>query len=736
MAPTVSPGTRDDDAQRTAGDRPWARPEYWVPALYAAVAAAWIALSDLLLAMIARSSEQIAAASIVKGIGFVAVTAGLLHGALRRALAREREASERLSSSEALLRAITDAIPDPVFLKDRESRWLFANPATLAVLGKGQDAVLGKTDAEIYADPAIGSALMENDRRIMEAGATASVEETIETPSGRRLYLSSKAPYRDREGRVVGIIGNARDITERQKAEEALRGQLALKEQLARIAESVPGLICSFRMRPDGSACMPFTTPALDDIYGLAPDAVARDVGPWAANVHVDDLERVMAGVTEAGKTFARWHDEYRYHHPTKGLRWIEGWFVPVREPDGSILWYGYVTDVTDRRRLQEQFQSAQRLESVGRLAGGIAHDFNNLLTVILGCTSALERDVAMGARAGVEEIHELRTAAERAADLTRQLLAFARRQVIAPVALDLNEVVRGSERLLRRLLGEDIELLVRPQAGLWRVKADAGQLEQVILNLAVNARDAMPDGGTLVIETSNAAATDLPPTQRSASDPGPVVCLVVRDTGTGMPPAVREHLFEPFFTTKEVGTGTGLGLATVHGIVNQLGGRIHVESGTGLGTTFTLLFPQTLEAPARVRDPAPRRIAGGRASGTVLVVEDDPMVRGVTVRSLRAEGYRVLVAANGGEALALQAEELATLDLLVTDMVMPGLDGRQVAEAMRRRRPGLRVLFVSGYSADVVAERGLLEPGIGLLEKPFTPEALAARVRAILDGR
>ena len=709
----------------------WSRPENWIVALYAVVAAAWIAFSDLALSAIATTPEQIATASMLKGFGFVAVTAGLLHGTLRRVLASERDARKRSASSEGLLTALADAIPVPVFLKDRDSRWIFSNRATLRVLGKRLDEVIGKTDAEIYSDPAIGAALMENDRRIMESGAPASVEEAIETPGGRRVFLSSKAPYRDPDGQVIGVIGNAQDITERRDAEEALRGQLALREQFTRIAESVPGLICSFRLRPDGSATMPFATAALDDVYGLPAEVLARDVAPWRANVHPEDLPRVMASVTESARTLGRWHAEFRYHHPVKGLRWIEGWSVPLREPDGCILWHGYVTDVTEHRRLQEQVQSAHRLESIGRLAGGIAHDFNNLLTAILGSASVLERRAS--GRDERDEVQEIRAAALRATELTRQLLAFARRQVIAPVPLDLNGVLHSSERLLRRLLGEDIDLVVRPQDGLWRVKADAGQLEQVVINLAVNARDAMPSGGRLVLETRNDAGAGVPASLRAAL-PGPVVCLAVSDTGTGMTPEVRDHLFEPFFTTKAAGAGTGLGLATAHGIVSQLGGRIHVESALGQGTTFTVWFPQTLEAEAPAAPPPPRRAATVRGTETILVVEDDPMVRDVTVRALRHEGYRVLVASSGGEALALRDEALSGAQLLVTDMVMPGISGRQVAEELCRRHPGLRVLFVSGYSPDVVAERGLLAPGCELLEKPFSPDVLAARVRAILD--
>jgi PAS domain S-box-containing protein len=584
------------------------RPELWVPALYAAVAGLWIATSDAIVAAVVRDAAEHAAWSTLKGFGFVAVTAALLHGGLRKTLARDRRAHRRVEDSEALLRAVTDAIPDPVFLKDRESRWIFANPAVLAALGKPPEEVIGCTDRELYADAAVAEALLEADRRVMRTGVAEVLEERIQTPAGIRLYLSTKAPYRDADGTVVGIIGNARDITERKRVEAALQEQVSLKEQV----------------------------------------------------------------------------------------------------------------------------RQAQKLESVGRLAGGVAHDFNNLLTVVLGCVQALRDDASRGAPASAEIVDELRAAGERARDLTRQLLAFARRQVIMPVPLDLNAVVRGSEKLLRRVLGEDVELGVDLAPGLWTMRGDAGQLEQVLLNLAVNARDAMPRGGRLSIRTRNVpGATGAAPGGR-----GERVALVVEDSGAGMTPDVKAHLFEPFFTTKAPGEGTGLGLATVYGIVAQADGDVQVESEPGRGARFELRFPRASEPPAAIAAPAPPPEAARGGGERVLVVEDDAQVRDITVRALRSGGYATVVAENGREALALATEELARVDLVVTDVVMPGLDGRSLADALRRRRPELRVLYVSGYTEDAVVARGVLGTGLGFLPKPFTPAALLARVRAVLDAR
>ncbi len=385
--------------------------------------------------------------------------------------------------------------------------------------------------------------------------------------------------------------------------------------------------------------------------------------------------------------------------------------------------------DVTEQRRMEEQFRQSQKLESIGRLAGGVAHDFNNLLTVILSCSAGLREAQAEGRPIDPEDVEQIQEAAERARDFTTQLLAFARKQVISPVPLDLNTVVRSSERLLRRVIGEDVRLEVHAQDGLWLTLCDPGQMEQLLLNLAANARDAMPRGGTLTIETRNAEMTS----SATGGGAGQWVVLGVRDTGAGMSAEVQERLFEPFFTTKEMGKGTGLGLATVHGIVTQNGGRVLVESEPGRGTTFEIRFPRTqaVAAPTSAA-PAPGR---RRGSETVLVVEDDARVRAVTVRALRAAGHRVLVASDGPEALAVVEQSDAPVHVVVTDVVMPGMSGRAVVDALRRRQPGLRALFVSGYPQEVIARRGVLEGGIAFLPKPFTPAVLQARVREVLDA-
>jgi PAS domain S-box-containing protein len=392
----------------------------------------------------------------------------------------------------------------------------------------------------------------------------------------------------------------------------------------------------------------------------------------------------------------------------------------------------GIARDITERRHLEEQLRQSQKMEAVGRLAGGIAHDFNNLLTAILGQCDLLQRSLQPDNPA-YRKVQEIRKAGERAAALTRQLLAFSRKQMLQPKVLDLNVVVTDVDNLLRRLIGEHIELVMRLAPDLGRVKADPGQIEQVLMNLAVNARDAMPQGGTLTIETSNVLIDEGSQDGRAAVPAGHYVCLAVSDTGTGIPPAIQERIFEPFFTTKEVGQGTGLGLSTVFGIVKQSEGDITVESEVGRGTTFRIYLPQVDEA---VQDTGAALDQAGAPSGveTVLLVEDDEVVRALTREILEMHGYRVLEARDVDEAVRLCEERQGTIDLLLTDMVMPRMSGRELAGRIRTLCPQTKVLFMSGYTSDAAVNQGALDDYTAFIQKPFTPDALACKIREVLD--
>jgi signal transduction histidine kinase/ActR/RegA family two-component response regulator len=383
------------------------------------------------------------------------------------------------------------------------------------------------------------------------------------------------------------------------------------------------------------------------------------------------------------------------------------------------------------RAALQAELAESRRLEGIGRLAGGVAHDFNNLLTVIISLGEESLARVKAGERPEAEDLEEVLAAARRAADLTRQLLAFARRQFVSPVLLDLNAQLRASEKLLRRVIGEDVRIVEHLEEGLWPVRCDPGLFGQLVVNLAANARDAMPGGGTISLSTRNVSLAPGEPVADPAMAPGDYVLLEVSDTGAGMTPEVLEHAFEPFFTTKGPGKGTGLGLATVYGIVRQSGGHVGVRSAPGKGATFQIFFPRQDGACVT---PTPTPSSTGRGDETVLVVEDDAGVRAAVVQALRAGGYRVLPAATAEEALALARGDGGRIDLLLTDVVMPGRGGPEVARLVAAERPGIRVLFMSGYPDDALGNHGVISPGVDLVPKPFSPETLRARVRSVLD--
>jgi len=454
--------------------------------------------------------------------------------------------------------------------------------------------------------------------------------------------------------------------------------------------------------------------------------------------IYPDDRAGVLLRLQEVmAAPRTRVHVAARVVHKNGTWRYLEGVFTNLLDDPSVGAIVNNYRDVTDRRILEEQVILSQKMEAIGRLAGGVAHDFNNILTAIGGYTDLLLADLPAGdhRRHDVEEIHH---AAQRAAGLTHQLLAFSRRQVLQPKVINLNALVPDIEKMLRRLIGEDILFATVLHPRLGNVRADPGQLEQVIVNLAVNARDAMPDGGRLTIETRDVELDEVYATDHPSVKPGRYVMLAVTDTGVGMDEETKARIFEPFFTTKVRGKGTGLGLATVYGIVQQTGGHIWPYSEPGLGTTMRVYLP-------RVDDPAdPIEHTGDAALGavggteTILVVEDEAPVRAVTRQLLQRNGYTVLEAADGPAALALVDGEAGGrhIDLLLTDVIMPGMSGRELADQLIARRPNLRVLFMSGYTDDAVVRHGMLEPGLAYLEKPFRPPMLLKKVRGVLQSK
>jgi two-component system, cell cycle sensor histidine kinase and response regulator CckA len=407
----------------------------------------------------------------------------------------------------------------------------------------------------------------------------------------------------------------------------------------------------------------------------------------------------------------------------------------PIKDETGAVAYVEvFAEDITERRTLERQLRMAQKMEAVGRLSGGIAHDFNNLLGVIIGYSQVLKRGLGPK-HASFEHAQEIEKAGQRAVSLTRQLLAFSRQQVLEPVVLNLNTLVSDMEKMLPRLIGEDIALKLELDASLSQVKADPSQIEQVILNLAVNARDAMPDGGKLLVQTANVNLDTAYTHNHPGSRPGSYVMLRVTDTGTGIDPEIQSQIFEPFFTTKERDKGTGLGLATVYGVVKQSGGYITVDSEKGKGASFSVYLPR-LEQPV-AQPVAPLAVApvNTRGTETILLVEDAEPLRKLAELFLKESGYSILSAAEGQQALQVARQHFGPIALLLTDVVMPGMNGRVLGERLAPSQPGMKVLYMSGYTDSFIAGHGVLEPGTQLLHKPFSQEALTRKVREILDA-
>ena len=507
------------------------------------------------------------------------------------------------------------------------------------------------------------------------------------------------------------------------------RVRLAEREELFRlISENAADMIAVVSV--DGQRL--YNSPSYERALGYTAEELVRTAS--FEQIHPDDRVSVMAAAEETRRTGVGCRLEYRIRHKRGDWRVFESTSSAVRNANGETEKLVIVNrDITERKQLEQQLYLSQKLEAVGRLSGGVAHDFNNLLGVIIGYSEVMQKRMAPNDRFR-EAADEILKAAHRAAALTKQLLAFSRKQVLEPKVLDLNTVVADVEKMLKRLIGEDIllEILVSPD--LHAVKADPGQIGQVIMNLAVNARDAMPNGGKLTIETANTTLDEKDAGRYRYVVPGQYVKLRVSDTGCGMDAETQSHVFEPFFTTKEKGKGTGLGLATVYGVVKQSGGYIWLQSDVGKGTQFEIFLPRVegeIEKPQKASAPA-KESRGGQ---TILVVEDEQALRKLTCSVLQDLGYTVLEAGDAAEALALVKQCKPAVDLLLTDVVMPGKSGRDLADELVPQIPGMKVLFMSGYTDGAIAAHRVLEPGLSLLRKPFSSEELTQTVARILAG-
>ncbi len=541
-------------------------------------------------------------------------------------------------------------------------------------------------------------------------------------------YLKGGAADYILKDRLVRLGPALLEALQRARQRDALQSQERLLRQ---IIDANPSLI----FVKDWNGRFVLVNQATAQVYGTTVDAL---VGKTDADFN-RNMEEVAHFLRDDRDVMSSGQSKLIAEEPVTNLagetRWFQTIKVPLSSPaEGTATLLGVATEITERKRLEEQLLQSQKMEAVGQLAGGVAHDFNNILTAIVGYTDLLAAELDGNVRQ-LEDLEEIRKAARRAAALTRQLLAFSRKQVLEPRIIDLNSVVLNLDKMLRSLISENIELKTDLANNLAAARADPNQIEQVIMNLAINARDAMPDGGTVTIETSNATLDDAYAAQHVSVIPGEYVMLAVSDTGCGMDEKTKSRIFEPFFTTKPAGRGTGLGLSTVYGIVKQTGGNIWLYSEPGKGTTFKIYLPAIAALPEDIGKVAPAE-AVRRGGGTVLVVEDDEQLRRLTHRALASQGYTVLEADRGSTALDIARRHKGHIDLLLTDVIMPDTNGRKLAETIRAARPGLRVLYMSGYPDGAIASHGMLEPGVAYLAKPFTTEAVTRRVREVLEAR
>ncbi|HEV3203216.1 MAG TPA: PAS domain S-box protein [Gemmataceae bacterium] len=632
-----------------------------------------------------------------------------------KALLRLRHAEASARAAAQQWRTTFDAVRDAICLLDHNGTVLRCNRAMADLVQRSFLNIVGYSYEELMHAVA-GNAKLPGYHRIHETRR----RETSELAIGERWFRVSADPVLDEQEGVIGTVHLFADITERKQSEQTLAQLAAIVESSdeAMIGTTLDGVVLNWN-------------PAAEYLFGFAASEVkGQSVALIVPPDRKDELTNNLARIRRGERV-----DYYETVVRRKDGRILDVAMTvsPIRDSQGTVLGAsGILRDITEQKRLEDQIRQAQKMEAVGRLAGGIAHDFNNLLTIILGygqvVLSQLPREDA-----SAPLVSEVMKAGERAATLTRQLLAFSRRQVLAPRVVDLNSLVVDIEKMLRRLIGEDITLEIRQDPALERVQADPGQIDLILLNLAVNARDAMPRGGRLLIETSNVDLDEAYVLAHPDARPGPCVLLSISDTGTGIPPDLLPHIFEPFFTTKEVGKGTGLGLSTVYGVVRQSDGHISVASEPGKGTTFKIFLPRT----ALPLTTAPSHTLSSTLSGnqTILVVEDEENVRQYTAFALRKYRYKILEASCGDEALRVAGKYPGPIHLLLTDVVMPEMSGRELATRLAKAHPESRVLYFSGYPGDAIVRHGIHTAEMNFLQKPFRPDTLARKVREVLDA-
>jgi len=657
-----------------------------------------------------------------------------------------RMAEDRLRQHQAMVRQVLDTIPQGVFWKDRSGTYLGCNQVLVRNLGLlSPNEIIGKTDFDLPWPRTEAEAYRADDAEVMERQAPKwHIIEQVQRADGRRIWAdTTKVPLVDESGTAYGVLGVYEDITEhKEKSESLARAQRLLEETFEQCP--VPMLLVSL---PD--AVLRIINPACLEFLGMTDEPSAIGTVLWDFKASFQDFDSLgnlgrledlpLARALAGKKTFG---EERKVVRKDGTVRWESVYGTPILSTTGEIVAaYLILIDITERKlaeseqaRLQGLLTQAQKMESVGRLAGGVAHDFNNMLGVILGNADIALAQIAPGHPAH-EDLIEVIKAARRSASLVSQLLTFARKQEVAPQVLDLNGSVERTMKMLSRLIGEDITLTFQPGQNLWHVHIDPAQVDQMLANLVVNARDAIVGVGQISIETANNEFDAAWCAQHPSYEPGSFVTLSVSDTGSGMDPDVLSHLFEPFFTTKGVGKGTGLGLATVYGVVKQNGGFVTVHSALNQGTVLALHLPRHSAVDGRApKEEAPLmgEIEGG--TETLLLVEDEPALLRLAKAMLEGAGYTVLAASTPSEAMRI-AERHASIDLLVTDVIMPEMNGYDLATRLSLLFPGLPSLFVSGYTGSEIRRQGASEAGMHFLEKPFTVRDLTNAVRGALGA-
>ena len=650
-----------------------------------------------------------------------------IHAALERARAHilKSEAESALAASERRFRSLVQNSSDLVTILSPEGIILYASDSAERIVGYAPSDLVGRS---------LLSYLDSNDAITVRAllhtangksGGTGPVEFSLRRGDGSPVWLEAVGTNLLNDATIRGIVLNARDVSERKRADRALRES---EERYRDLFDNASDLVCM--ATPEGSLL--YVNQAWKDGTGYGEDEIGRMqlldlVHPESRAYYAQVLERVLTGERLD-------HVELVFVPKAGTPITVEGNLSCTFKDGKPSVVRGIYRDITERKKVEEHLRRAERMQAAGKLAGGVAHEVNNMMTGVIGFSEFLLRSLEEGdvRRSDVEEIIKAGT---RAADVTRQLLAFTRQQFLQPQVLDVNAVVSDMQKMLKRSLGEDHMLTLQPSPRAGQLRADRGQLEQVLINLIINARDAMTGHGRVTIETAP-AGWDVGFAQRHGGVELPLgnyVMLAVSDTGCGMEPDIQARIFEPFFTTKGIGQGTGLGLSTVYGIVKQSGGYVWVYSEPGEGSVFKIYLPAA--APGQTADLLPDQLQipqGG--SETILVIEDEDMVRNLACRGLRDHGYTVIEARNGAQALLYITMHPGTIDLVISDVVMPEMGGRELARRLAEHSPGLPVLFMSGYTGDDVVHRGLLEPGAPFQQKPFTPVGLATKVRSMLD--